>query len=376
MCPSMVENLERRRLLNGLPRMSISDVSITEGDTGTAYASVVVSLSEPRPRQPVTVSYATQNGTAVSGSDFPTASGKVTFAVGQMSKTIQIPVTGDSVVEIDEYFMVNLHSAKQAKIADNQAIVTVVDDDPHVSISDVSAAEGHSGTTPFNFTVSLSHAYDQAVTVNYATEDASAVAGADYQATSGSVTFAPGDTTKTIPVSVIGDRLAESDKYFLVNLQPGSNANIADSQGIATIGDDEPRISISGASAYEGNSGNTPFTFTVSLAAAYDQPVTVNFATQDYTAVAGVDYLPNAGTLTFAVGDTTKTVTVQGIGNTTPEAEKYFYVNLSGASANAQIVSGSAYGSITDDDGYVDPYYYDPGYYYGDYYYDYYGYYY
>jgi hypothetical protein len=355
--------------------MSIADVSVDEGDAGTGYAAVVVSLSEPRPRQPVTVNYTTQNGTATGGSDFTAASGKVTFAVGEMSKTIMIPITGDSVVEPTEQFRVNLNTAKQAKIGDGQAIVTIVDDDPRVSVQDLSANEGHSGTTQFNVTVNLTNAYSQPVTVNYATADGSAVAGSDYQAASGSVTFAAGQTSKTIPVSVIGDRVGESDKYFLVNLEAGSNANLLDSQAIVTIVDDEPRISISGVSALEGNSGNTPFVFTVSLAAEYDQTVTVDFATADYTAIAGTDYVAASGTVTFIAGDTSETVTVQGIGNTTPEAEKYFYVNLSGASANAVIASSYAYGSISDDDGYVDPYY-DYGYYdYGGYYYyDYYGY--
>src|SRR4051812_14140509 len=109
MCPSMFEKLEQRRLLNGLPRMSIADATITEGDSGTAYAAVVVSLSEPRPNQPVTVNYATQNGTAAAGSDYTAASGKVTFAVGEMSKTILLPVKGDQVIEPEETFLVNLN---------------------------------------------------------------------------------------------------------------------------------------------------------------------------------------------------------------------------------------------------------------------------
>jgi hypothetical protein len=263
----MFEELEGRRLFNGLPRISIGDATITEGNSGTAYATVVVSLSE-RPHQPVTVSYATQNGTAAAGSDYASASGKVTFAVGEISKTILLPVKGDRVVEPDETFLINLSDAKQAKIADGQAVLT--------------------------------------------------------------------------------------------------------------IRDDEPRISITGASAYEGNSGTTPFEFTVSLSAAYDQTVTVNFATSDYTAIAGIDYLGASGTLTFLPGDTTKTVTVLGLGNTTPQPQKDFIVTLSGASANALIAGSTAYGSIVDDDGYIDPYTdpgygYDPGY--DPYSYFYYGYY-
>ena len=377
MSRTMFEQLERRRLLNGLPRMSIADATITEGDSGTAYAAVVVSLSEPRPNQPVTVNYATQNGTATAGSDFTTASGKLTFAVGEISKTILLPVKGDQVIEPDETFLVNLNSAKQAKIADGQAVVTIVDDDPQVSIADATADEGHAGSSVVNVNVSLSSAHNQAVTVNYATADGSAIAGADYTAATGSVTFAVGETSKTIPVSVLGDRIGESDKYFLVNLTPGTNAKILDSQATVSITDDEPRISITGVYDYEGNAGATPFLFTVNLSRPYDQTVTVGFATSDYSAIAGTDYVGTSGTVTFIAGDTSETVSVLVNGNLSPEPQKDFAVTLSGASANSSISSGTAYGSIADDDGYVDPYYYDYGYYdYGYYgYYDY-GYYY
>src|SRR5438067_728197 len=135
--------------------------------------------------------------------------------------------------------------------------------------------------------------------------------------------------------------------------------------------DDEPRIGITGVvGAYEGDSGTTPLTFTVDLSAAYDQPVMVNFATQDYTAVAGEDYLANSGMLTFAPGETTKTITVTVMGDTTAEADEGLFVIFSGVSANASMRNGesASYGSIQDDDGYYgggpdsDPWSYWPGY--------------
>jgi hypothetical protein len=373
---SMLEILESRRLFNGLPTMTIGDVSLAEGNSGTTSAAMIVRLSEPRPNQPVTVNYVTQNGTAAAGADYLATSGKVTFAVGETSKTILVPVIGDRNAEADEYFIINLQNPKQARIADGQGIITITDDEPRVSIADAIGDEGNSGTTPLNFTVRLSAAYDRDVTVNFSTQDGNAIAGADYQATSGSVTIPAGDTSKAIQVPVIGDRIAESDTYFFVNLQPGSNAIIADGQAFGTIIDDEPRISITGVYDYEGDSGTKEFVFTVNLSRTYDQTVTVDFATQDDSAFAGTDYLANSGPITFAPGDTTKLITVQVIGNTTPEPDKYFLVNLSGASANAMVSSGQAYGTIADDDGYVYDYYdygyYDYGYY-GWYDYGYYG---
>src|SRR2546423_10133083 len=215
---SNLEILEPRRLFNGLPTMTISDLSVVEGNAGATNAAVVVSLSHPRPRQTVTVNYATQNGSAVAGADYIATSGTLFFAPGVNSKTILVPVIGDRIAESDEYFLLNLQGAKQARIADGQGIVTITDDEPLVSIAGVTADEGNSGTTTFSFTATLSRATDQPVTVNYATQDGSAVAGTDYQAASGTVTFAAGETSKTITIQVIGDRVAEADKCLYVEL--------------------------------------------------------------------------------------------------------------------------------------------------------------
>jgi large repetitive protein len=106
----------------------------------------------------------------------------------------------------------------------------------------VSALERNSGTSAFTFTIRLSAAYDQAVTVNYATANDSATAGTDYTAKSGSVTFAPGETIKTITVVVKGDKQKEPNETFFVNLfGASSNALIGVGQGIGTILDDDTR---------------------------------------------------------------------------------------------------------------------------------------
>src|SRR5207237_1377561 len=104
---------------------------------------------------------------------------------------------------------------------------------PTISISDVTANEGNVGTTPFTFTVTLSNASSQTVTVNYATADGTATtADNDYVAASGTVTFLPGQTSQTITVQVVGDTKFEPDETFFVNLSMPTNATIADSQGV------------------------------------------------------------------------------------------------------------------------------------------------
>src|SRR6185436_5307943 len=172
--------------------------------------------------------------------------------------------------------------------------------------------------------------------VSYATADGSATAGSDYQTASGTLTIPAGQTTGTITVLVNGDRLAEPNETFVVNLSAATNGLIVDSQGVGTIVDDEPRISISDVSKMERNKNHTTqFTFTVTLSAAYDQPVTVSFRTVNGTATAGSDYTSRSGTITFAPGQTTITITVEVKGDNKRESNETFYLDLFGLSSNA-----------------------------------------
>src|SRR5215831_3100330 len=178
---------------------------------------------------------------------------------------------------------------------------------PWIQIADAPAVtEGNTGTAAATFTVTLSVASTQTVTVAYATADGTATAGSDYQAASGTLTIPAGQTSGAITVLVNGDRLPEPNETFAVNLSSPTNATIADGQGVGTIVDDEPRISISDVSKKEGKKNQTTqFTFTVTLSAAYDQPVTMSFRTVDGTATTGDgDYVAKTGTLTFAPGET------------------------------------------------------------------------
>jgi uncharacterized membrane protein len=223
---------------------------------------------------------------------------------------------------------------------------------PMVRVSDASVVEGNSGVRPATFTITLSAAYSQPVNVAYATADGTATAGSDYQAASGTLTFAPGDTSKTLSVQVIGDRLPEPNETFFVNLSSPTNATIADGQGVGTILDDEPRISITDVTKYEGKKGQTTqFTFTVTLSAAYDQTVTMSFKTTDGTAkTSDSDYVAKTGTLTFNPGETTKTITISVIGDSKKEADETFYLDLFGLSSNALFTKNRGIGTILNDD--------------------------
>ena len=150
---------------------------------------------------------------------------------------------------------------------------------------------------------------------------------------SGSVTFAAGQTSKSIAVPVNGDRLGEENETFVVNLSlAAGTAALGDSQGLGTILDDEPRISIDSVTKNEGNAGTTKFVFTVSLSAASDAAVTREFCDGSRFCANHRKTSPRTrARSTFAAGQTTQTITVLVKGDRTREAQEVFYVNLSGA---------------------------------------------
>ena len=339
------------------PDITINDVTVTEGDTGTKTVDFTVSLSAAS-AQTVMVNYATADGTATAGLDYQTATGTVSFAPGELSKPITITIIGDTLDEANETFFVNLSNPVNAVIVDNQGQGTINDNDPtpSLSINDVSVNEGNSSTTPASFTVTLSAASSFTVTVNYATADNTANAGSDYQSTSGTLTFNPGETAKPVTVLVDGDTTFEQSESFFVNLSSPTNASILDGQGVGTITNDDPvpptpKLFIGDVSIAEGNSGASIATFTVTLSPASGNTVTVGFATANGTAtLAGNDYQSATGTLTFNPGDTSKPISVTINGDTLVEPDETFTVNLSNATGGAAIGTPFSTGTIQNDD--------------------------
>src|SRR5206468_3678694 len=127
--------------------------------------------------------------------------------------------------------------------------------------------------------------------------------------------------------------------------------DITDGQGVGNIVDDEPRISISDVAKRGGRKNTTLFTFTVTLSAAYDQAVTTSFRTVDGTATTSdSDYVAQTGTLTFAPGETTKTITIEVKGDSKKEADEYFYLDLFGNSGNSLFSNTRGFGTILNDD--------------------------
>ncbi|MGD9719884.1 MAG: beta strand repeat-containing protein [Pirellulales bacterium] len=337
------------------PTVSIGAATvITEGNAGSTQVLFTVSLSSASGKQ-VTVDYTTADGTAMAGSDYVARSGAVAFSPGTTTQTVTITVNGDTLDEIDETFSVNISAPVNATLGTATVQGTITDDDaePNLSISDVTAVEGNSGTNNYVFTVTLSTASAKEVKVQYATSDVTATAGSDYTATSGTLTFSPGTSSQLVTVVVNGDINDDANETFNVTLSNPLNAGLSDATGVGTIMDDDesPMLSISDVTQVEGNSGTTALVFTATLAGSTDSTVTVQFATSDGTATdADNDYEPISGTITFAPGVTSQLVTVLVNGDLIDDADsETFTVTLSNPT-NAAIADATGIGTITDDD--------------------------
>ena len=441
-----------------------SDFADASGDSSTV-AVVTVSLSVAA-METVTVEYSTADGTAIAGSDYLATSGTLEFLPGEVTKSFNVNVNPDAVVEPDEMFFVNLTNANYGSLSDANAMVMILDDDnnepslPMLSVNDASVTEGDTGTTSMSFTVVLSEAASEDVTFDYTTASGSAVAPNDYVNTAGSLTIPAGQTQQSITVVVNGDLLEEGKESFQVNLSNAVNATLADSiaEGLivdndqtvvpaefsyrtmddwgsgfngeitltnrgdeawsgwrlefdwtheisqvwnallienaagsfvidnefwngavepgqsvvvglggspgnvttipsnvyvngvpADVGQSAPTLSISDVSLDEGDSGVSVANVVVSLSKVANEEVTVNYTTQDGSALAGSDYESKMGTVTIPAGSLSAVLSLSVSGDLDVETNETLTVELS-APQGAEIANGVATVTIQNDD--------------------------
>lgn len=367
------------------PYVTINDTNITEGNTTNTSSVINVTLSSVS-NLSTDVYLTTTDGTAISSIDYTGVTNlKVTIPAGQTSASVPIQILGNTRYGPDKTFSITITSAVNALLDTNtSAIVTILNDDarPTMNITpSTSILEGGSGTKSATVTVTLDYSSEQTITANYVTADGTATSGGalstggqDYVPTSGTITFNPGETSKDIIITINGDLLYEPDENFSITLSNIQNALAGNSVGTVIIANDDslPALSINSVSANEGNTANTPFVFTVTATNASAQPFTFSYSTRDATAKSypyapdsfgttspytllynpgKQDYNATSGVLTFAPGETTKTITVNVIGNTIFEPNKVFYVDIvsaSGATINPLGKSGT--GTIQNDD--------------------------
>ena len=256
-------------------QFSINDVTITEGNSGTT--NLTFTITRTVNANACSVKYGITGGTATSGIDYQTfADGTASFtAGGAFSQTITVVLNGDNTVELDETILMTLSDPINAAILDGSGTGTITNDDASVlTVSSPSVFEGSTGTTTMTFNLNLSNPSDAAVVVNYATVDGTAtIADNDYVSTSGTLTFAAGETTKTVTVTINGDCKDEVNETLLLRLSSlnASGRNVSLSGGGATldgtgtiVNTPLPTATIAGTSSLCQN-GNAPnLTFTAS----------------------------------------------------------------------------------------------------------------
>ena len=213
-------------------------------EAGTALVTVILSAESGKT---ITVDYTTADGTATAGSDYTATSGTLTFTPGILSRSLNVAISQDTADEPSETFNVTLTNPDNASLgAPSSASITIVDDDspPTVGFAgsafDVSETAGNTSVT-----VTLSAASGKTITVDYTTADGTAIAGSDYTATSGTLTFDAGQSSRAFNVPVIQDAIDETDETIALTLSNPSQATLGTNEVTLTIGDDDAGTTVS-----------------------------------------------------------------------------------------------------------------------------------
>ncbi len=318
----------------GAPNISIADAVV---DETSEFAVFDVTLDRPF-ASTLTLGYSTSGGTAAPGGDFLSATGTLSFAPGQTAQRVVVPIVDDAIAESDELFYVTLSAASAGSFADASATGLIGRSDGTVSASPVLSSRpvivGESELYA-EFVVRLDAPSNQVVTVNFANANGSAQHTADYMAQSGTLSFEPGETTRSVRVPLLEDAGQEAGQVFYFILSTPVNATLGTGTQVASIIDNDaasgaPVLHVSDAGVDE--TGGVA-SFTVWLDRPAGSILSVDYATVDAAAHAGSDFAATSGTLTFGPGETARTVLVPIIDDAAPEPDEVFYLQITNPSA-------------------------------------------
>ena len=257
-------------------------------------------------------------------------------------------------VEGNETFSVQLSGPDGADLAAASATATIIDDDvlPAVAFASGSATTVDECAGDVSFTVVLEPGSDDAVAVAYATSEGTASADEDYVHTAGTINFGVGETERTVIVPILADDTSEDVETFYIALSDPINATLGFNDRLSvSIANSACQIEMAIADASASEGAGT-MTFAVTLSAQTAEIITVDYATADGTAKAGLDYSASSGQLTFNARDTGQTISVPILDDARPESNETYTLTLSGISNTnfVKLVTGSATGTIRDDD--------------------------
>ena len=332
------------------PNVNLESVTqeVSEGD---GIKNFKVTLNGADVPETVVVTFSITQGTALPGQDYRVQTlGPLRFPPGTREQSIDVQIVDDKIQEPNETFTITLISVEHADLGVSTSTVTIVDDDEaFLSINDVRAKESSGEAI---FTVSLSNASSTKITVNYSTEDGTALVGQDYTSVEGMLSFSENDAnlTRTIRVPLVDNNDDEPDETFVVRLSGVVGAMIDDDEGIGTIEDDEPPVVVS---IYDGrareDAGSLAMAARLSRASS-QKTVTVRFSSSDKTATSSADYTATTGLLIFERGSTEGKVLVEVIDDQLVEGDETFEVMLSNP-RNAVIGQALATGTIVENEG-------------------------
>jgi Ca2+-binding RTX toxin-like protein/Tol biopolymer transport system component len=338
-------------------------LAITADAPSQAEASGAYSFTVTRTGDLFTASSANWTVTGADAEDFQGGvlpSGTVSFAPGEASQTVTLAIANDAVVEADEGFTITLSDSVGATLAAASAEGVIRNDDVSFSIvaNSPGALEGDDFFRPYSFSVIRTGDDSAWSSVDYTVAVGTASGFVDVSLSSGTVFFAPGGVSSaTIAIPIVGDRLVEPDEDFTVSIlnvisgSDGATIGTGTAQGVI-LNDDVLTFDIAADAPglAEGDSGVTPYTFTVTRSGDALGESTVAWMVQDDgSATPDVDFISSSGLLTFGFGETTQTITVQVIGDGRVEADESFTLTLFDA-VGAEIGTGSAQGVILNDD--------------------------
>lgn len=320
--------------------LNAATASISEGGGAIVFTATLDAVSG----RTATVDFDTSNLTALAGSDYTSTSGTLTFNPGDIAKSFSVPILDDTTYEPSETFRVTLSSASNLTInTPSQATITITNSDPAPTLQFTQAISSVlESTARYTATVRLTGSTAVTATVPYTVVAGTATAGSDYTASNGTLTFPPGTSQRNVVITITNDLSDEPDETLSIVLGTPNQATLGvNDTNTLTIQDNDgpPSLQFS-ASQYAFAEGSGTITLTVSLNFSAGYVISVPFSSTNGTAVAGLDYVARAGTLTFPANTTSRPLTFTLTNDAVVENNKTFNVTLS-APSPAGVTLGS-----------------------------------
>lgn len=338
----------------GVPNVSVDQLALEES---SGFARFEVTLDRPS-TDIVYVTYGTRSSSAISDADFTPVAGTLTFAPGEVRRSVLVPITNDAAPEPAETLNLLLLGTSPGVLADPTGAATISRNDlpviakPNVAVDTVRVTEGEPW---MDVVIRLDRPASTPITITYSTTNVTATSPSDFRAASGPVSFAAGETVAHVRLALVDDRVAEAAELLQFNLVPNAAVNLLSPNTLMTIVDDDAAGGqfVFGPSQIDRREGSGESTFTVEVLRLGNRGAQ---ASVDWTVVAGTagtgDFvgssLPN-GRLVFAPGQASQRIEFGVAGDTRLEAHEGFTVTLANPTG-ATVATASLAGRLQNDD--------------------------